>query len=322
MKILLTADWHLHYDYQFENHSSDSKTSLLKKIFRKEHSEAVISKMEKIIQQEKISLVIHNGDLMEHYPNEKGLHSKEAFEMTQKMIRQFETRNKVPLLLNMGNHESGYTQESFPLATTAGRITRKSIHNFLKLANRETLYHSQKIDECTIILIPYLFAEKNSADLDLEQEKNTILSKLKQDLQKNERILIFLHDPDSLTDERLAALIHHYRSRIRYIFCGHIHSHLSIIILRFFSHITFFRLFKPFRLMLNRQLSKKFDPSTADRIIAYLQKNRHIFQLYTKHKIVTIPALDGMFGWGSGFWVLDTKNCRLRHSRKFKSAKN
>lgn len=84
-------------------------TSSKKKLHR------IFARMAQVIQEEKIELVINDGDLMENPQNERGLITRKGIATAKQIMRSFCEKNHVRMELNAGNYEMAYwkNQQAF-----------------------------------------------------------------------------------------------------------------------------------------------------------------------------------------------------------------
>lgn len=261
--------------------------------------------MAKVCREEKVDVGIINGDFMESLRTERGLETQRDLETAFWEKRQMELLLGVDLMLNAGNHELGYI---LPLSTDEeGGISKASINNFLRLAERDELYYSFVAEGFRIIFIPYLFTEEKAKDFDIELEKDKFLGKLEGDLLSDKPVILLIHDPDSLDDKGLFYLIDKNRKNIKLIFCGHYHSEINLS----FTKILI-KIFNSEKLWAIRWIFKKAvwlassrNDLLVQRVEEYFQKRKNIPSLIDEFNIKIIPAPGGMYGIGGGFFVLD-----------------
>jgi hypothetical protein len=264
--------------------------------------------MAKVCREEKVDIGIINGDFMESMRTERGLETQQDLETAFWEKRQMELLLGVNLMLNAGNHELGYI---LPLSTdSGGGISKDSINNFLRLAERKELYYSFIAEGFRIIFVPYLFTEEKAKDFNIELEKSKFLEKMKKDLIADNPVVLFIHDPDSLDDKGLFYLIDKNRKNIKLIFCGHYHSEINLYFTKILIKIFNSRKFELIRWIFKKMvwLASSRNDLLVQRVEEYFQKRKNIPSLIKEFNIKIIPAPGGMYGIGGGFFVLDLRS--------------
>lgn len=278
----------------------------------KKKEEKIFVKMMKIARERDIALGIVNGDLMESSATERGLQKEIDYRAARIVKRWLEKLLRITICLNMGNHESGY---NLPLSTDpkAG-ISVKSLKNFLRLTGRTGLYHSFEIEGFRVIFIPYLFTEDFAVDFDIGKEKAKFLKKMARDFQRNEKIIVFTHDPDSLDDPGLRYILLSNREKIKLFFCGHYHSVVTLEFVKVLIAIFNTRILFPYRWMLKLLLwyASGGNSKMVRKIEKYFRKRKNIPCLMRELNVVIIPAPTGMFGMGGGFLTLDLETMEIQ----------
>ena len=246
---------------------------------------------------------------MESSATERGLATERDLEMAKKVLFDLENDLGTEFKLNLGNHESGYI---LPLSTDKdGGISRASIKNFLELAGRKDMYHSFVTEGFRFVFVPYLFTESNAKDFNLCKMKKKFLKKMRRDVETSlEPIVVFIHDPDSLTDSNLLEIIRSNREKIGGIFYGHYHSEFNLffakilvkifnswwlILPRIFLNIVFW-IISGRNMRIVRELGK------------YFRSRKNIPKIIKELDAVLIPAPTGMFGIGGGFLTLEIED--------------
>lgn len=315
MNVLLTSDWHEtpFAEMKFET----QKESLGEKIIQllgSRGKDEVMAKIEIIIRCLGIKTVIHNGDLQENSKNEQGIVSEEDLDSASQIIANFETTNKVKVHLNAGNHELGYHRTAQPLATDPeGGMSKQSIANFWRVAKKSSIYQSFMIGDVQMIFVPYLMTETFGKDkLLVEEEKKYILTRIEKDLQKNNLSILFIHDPDSLMDKRLATLIRQYRVKIPLIFCGHYHAQITLKAVKWLIRIFNWKSLTPIRGLLRIALNISFDKEISKAVEDSYRQRREVPELMDEFNVQIIPAPGGMLGFGGGFLILDLDNLEIK----------
>lgn len=307
MKLLLTSDWH---ETPFAKRKFETqKVSWGEKIIQflgGSGKSRVMEKMAEVLKDLEISTVIHNGDLQENSKNEQGIVSDEDLASARSIIDLFEEKNRVRILLNAGNHELGYHKTSQPLATDPdGGISLASIVKFMKLMNLSDIYHSFRLGGYRIIFIPYLITEEVGKRFDIELEKREILNGLMHDLHRGEKVILFVHDPDSLMNKRLTNLIRDYKKGISLIFCGHYHAQATLSIVKWLIRIFNWKTLIPIRWTLRFLLTIVFDADISKAVQKSYRQRSMVPQLMEEFNVRIIPAPGGMLGFGGGFLTLD-----------------
>ena len=314
--LLLTSDWHEtpFAQVKFET----QKESLGEKIIQLlggAGKPEVMKKMAEILKMLEITIVVNNGDLQENSKNEQGIVISDDSRSVHSIVENFERRHKVRMLLNGGNHELGYDKTSQPLATDPnGGISSESIANFTKLVGSGGLYQSFLIYGYRIVLIPYLITEKCAKNFDIESEKTRILHGLLRDLQDEEKVILFIHDPDSLMDQRLVNLIREHKHNISLIFCGHYHAQLTLTAVRWLIRICNWKILTPIRWMLRLMLKIAFDSEISKAVQESYRERKEIPSLMDEFDVQIIPAPGGMLGFGGGFLTLELDTLEVTKS--------
>ncbi|MDI6778169.1 MAG: metallophosphoesterase [Patescibacteria group bacterium] len=278
----------------------------------KKKEEQVFVEMMKIARERDITLGIVNGDLMESSATERGIWKETDYKAARKVKRWLEKLLRIKILLNMGNHESGY---NLPLSSDpkAG-ISLKSLRNFLRLTGRTELYHSFELEGFWIVFIPYLFTEDHAVDFDIEKEKANFLKKMAKDFQKNEKIVVFTHDPDSLDDPGLRHILLANREKIKLFFCGHYHSLVTLGFVKALIAIFNVPILFPYRWTLRLLLwyATSGNGVMVKKIEAYFQKRKNIPRLMRVLNVRVIPGPTGMFGMGGGFLTVNLETLEVK----------
>jgi hypothetical protein len=267
--------------------------------------------MKKIIKEKNIPIGICNGDLMESVATERGLATERDLKMVKKILAILESKLGIKIILNMGNHESGYV---LPLSTDEdGGVSEKSIKNFLKLTGRDDIYYSfvDENREFRFILIPYILTEEFAKNCNLLQIKKEFKRKLRQDLKNSSQpVIIFMHDPDSLMDQELLEIIRSNQKKIEAIFYGHYHSKISLLFLKIMVNtFNLWWLILP-RVFLNIifWIISGRDMKIARELGKYFRSRKNIPEIIKELNMTLVPAPTGMFGFGGGFMVLEVKD--------------
>jgi len=314
INILLTSDWH-NAPFAGVKFQSQKKNlgELLIQWLGGRGKNAILRRMKEVIRLERIKTVVNNGDLQEGSFNERGLSSESDLTSAKKTVQLFERETDSRMMINIGNHESGYHQLTLPLATDPkGGASVSSVNNALKLIGKPSPYYSVAVDDYRFIFIPYLMTEKIGKDFDIEKMKAEILCELQSDLSDTAgRVIVFIHDPDSLADDRLSGLIRKYRDRIDMIFFGHCHAEFSVLINKWLARIFSWKRLFPFRMMLRLVLNLVFDSDISKRVQEYYLERLEVSALIDEFGAKLIPAPDGMMGFGGGFLVLDLETLEV-----------
>lgn len=270
-------------------------------------TEKMYQLMADVIKAEKISIGIFNGDFMESSATERGLYTERDLEVVRHMLATEKAKLGLEeIQLNMGNHESGY---NLPLSTDPQcGISKKSVENFLALTERDNLYYSFKLDGYTIIFVPYIFSEDTARDFDLQKEKDDFLLKFQSELESSDRVILFVHDPDSFDDKQLIKLVRENRQAIKMIFYGHYHSWINLFFTKLLILIyTRWFLIFPRWFFFNPiiWLAAGRDKEKIGKISKYFRKRRNIPRIIKELDAILIPAPGGMYGIGGGFYVIN-----------------
>lgn len=272
-----------------------------------EKKKQIFEQMKETIIRESIDSMLINGDFFEPTATERGMKENRDLEAAKKLKSVWSTQLAIAeenLEFNGGNHELGY---KLPLGTDplAG-IYLKSMENFLSFVNQQEIYHSFVFAGFRIILIPYIFSEEVAVDFNLQEVKDKFLGKMRQDLENSERVIIFLHDPDSLDDQNLVDLMRMSREKIEGVFFGHYHAKINFLFAQVLMKIyTRFWLIIP-RLIFNFLILIAFRERGKIKAIGdYFRRRRNIPSLVREFNAVLIPAPAGFFGVGGGFLILD-----------------
>lgn len=311
--VLLTSDWHKtpFAEKKFET----QRESLGEKIIQLlggEGSAKVMRKMSDTLEMLDISTVINNGDLQENSKNEQGLVSDVDVQSAKSIIDDFEERHNVKMKLNAGNHELGYHRSSQPLATDPkGGISLQSTKNFKKLTGTSTLYQSFPLGDYQIVFIPYLMTEKEAKDFNVENKKIRILNRLFNDLQGERKVILFIHDPDSLMDEKLASMIRFDKKKMPLVFCGHYHAQMTLFAVRMLIRVFNWKILFPIRWTLRLLLKIAFDGEISKAVQESYRERKFVPSLMKEFGVQIIPAPGGMLGFGGGFLTLDLETLEI-----------
>ncbi|XLQ19959.1 MAG: metallophosphoesterase family protein [Candidatus Moraniibacteriota bacterium] len=316
MNILLTSDWHK-TPFAAQKFYSQKKSlgERIIQIFGGIGKDDVMQKMKHVIKSRGIQYVIHNGDLQENTFNERGILTDEDLQSAQDIIRQFKAENNIfSISLNMGNHESGYHKKTLPLATDSeGGASLASIKRFLTLAGRKNLYYSTVVLGYRLCFIPYLLTEKCGKDFNIDDMKKDILDRLEKDMTKDEKVILFVHDPDSMSNERFLKIINDHKDNIELFFCGHYHSNISLLFNQVAIRAFTSKWLLPIRVLLRLVLNIAFDKEISRGVEKYYLERIEIPKLMSEFGVKIIPAPDGMFGFGGGFMILNLDNLEVEH---------
>lgn len=313
MDLLITSDWHEtpFTEKKFETQKESWGEKIIQVLGSTGKSE-VMDKMKEIIKLFGIKHVINNGDLQENSKNEQGIVSDEDLDSAKKIISDFEKRNKVQMHLNAGNHELGYHKTKQPLATDPeGGISFASAVKFLRLVEKNQLYQSFVLGGYRIVFIPYMMTEDFSLSCNMFAEKEHILDELTIDLHGSEKVILFIHDPDSLMNERLVNLIRVFKPYIPLIFCGHYHAQLTLTAVKWLISVCNWKVLAPVRWMLRLILNIAFDSEISRAVQESYRERKKVPKLMEEFDIQIIPAPGGMLGFGGGFLVLDTETLEI-----------
>lgn len=309
-KILLFSDSHI-APFREEKFETQERNFMERTIqffanILEEKEKGVYGKMKEIVVDEKITLGISNGDLMESLATERGWKTSRDLQAAKKTREDLKKDLGIELEMNMGNHETGYI---LPLSTDdGGGVSSGSIENFLDITNRGDVYYSFVQAGFRFIFVPYFFTEKIAKNFDLARMKEIFLAKMEKDLSvSREPIAIFIHDPDSLMDERLLKLIRVNREKVKAIFFGHYHSWLNLFFSKILITIFNSSLLVPCRLILyfifwifsgrNKKIVRELGK--------HFRSRKSIPAIIKELEMILIPAPTGMFGIGGGFLVLE-----------------
>lgn len=311
-KILLTSDWH---ETPFKKDKfKTQKPNWIEKIIiwltsGKKKLSDVFALMAQVIREEKIELVINNGDMMENPQNERGLVTREGIEAAKKIRRSFCGKNKIRMELNAGNHCLGYR---LPLSTdTEGGISFASIAGFQELTGTsgEPPCQSFNYNGYRFVLFPFGLVQESVIDFDVKELKYRILDNFSRNflgLYDHKPILLFLHDPEALADDDLYRLIREYRSKIVRIFCGHWHATWNFwpnwLLAKIFSKWWLYPvdlLIRFLILLLTRSLRITRDVKQE------YKRFKDVPNRMRELRVTIIPAPLGMLGVGGGFLTLD-----------------
>jgi hypothetical protein len=132
-----------------------------------------------------------------------------------------------------------------------------------------------------------------------------------------EPIIIFIHDPDSLMDEKLLNLILQNKEKVKAIFYGHYHSQVNLFFAKVLVKIfNCWWLFFP-RIMLNIifWIASGRDMRIVRELGRYFHSRKNIPKLIKELDMVLIPAPTGMFGIGGGFLVLKLEDGEVKFEK-------
>lgn len=322
MKILLTSDWHK--DPFKKDKFKTQKPNWIEKIIiwltsSKKKMACVFERLAEIIREKEIDLVINDGDMMENPQNERGLVTREGITTAKEIRRSFCGKNHIHMELNAGNHELGYR---LPLSTDAlGGMSIFSIRGFQELAGTtgESLCRSFSYRGFRIVLLPFGFAQESATGFDIEDFKEELIADLEKNFGGFDRmpVLLFLHDPEALSNNRLFNTLKNNRGKIARIFCGHWHAQWNFwpnwLLVKIFNSWWLYLADLLIRLIIV-VLSKSFHISRE--VKRDFQKFKEVPGRMRELDITIIPAPLGMLGLGGGFLILDLETMEIQ---KFKA---
>ena len=270
--------------------------------------------MTQVIREEKIELVINDGDLMENPQNERGLITREGIATAKQIRRSFCWKNHVRMEINAGNHCLGY---KLALSTDPeGGMSHASIKGFQELAGTdgESLCRSFSYNGYRFVLVPFGLAQESAVDFDAKNFEDDIIYDLQENFGGFNRkpVILFLHDPEALSNEHLYRSIRENRGKIVHIFCGHWHATWNYwpnwLLAKIFNNWWLYPadMFVRFILLL---LSKSF------RITREVKRDYKRFKDVPARMqelgVTIIPAPLGMLGFGGGFLALDLETMNI-----------
>ncbi len=283
----------------------------LAKFFGKKRSDVI--RISFFLMRNKINRVILCGDMQENTFNERGLTSEEDVSALQESIATLKSGSQARVEMTAGNHELGYGH--LPLTSDPlGGISEKSVQNFLKVAERDKLFHSFLFGGKRFILVPYLFVEKDKKDW-LKNLENEFAEQFRKVIENSqEQVIIIAHDFDSLRNHRLEMPIRSFlrTGKIEKIFCGHNHARWQFVVdqnlIKMFCSLWLMPIFLvtiPFAMLGGYLFHGDF--MLFEKIRKYYVSRKPILRLAKIFNPITIPAPDGAFGIGGGILVYDTE---------------
>lgn len=312
MKIALFSDGH---EQPFRKEKFESQTLnpiewliMLLGFFSRRRKEAFCELARKKIKELQIKMGIFNGDFAESWRTERGMNTDDDLEAISDLRDSTLAQLGLPHAeFNMGNHESGY---NLPLCTDSQRgINQDALRNFFQFARWKALYHSFILDGCRIAFIPYIMSEDSVRGFDLSGMKGEILFGLENDLENPgiDKVVLFVHDPDSFADPELLRIVRENRSKIKLILFGHRHSQLNVSIDGFLVRVYNFRRWMPIRWAISGMIALlKWDSGMPRKMSEYYSKRRDISDIIKELGAVLIPSPES-----GRFLVLDTEMMEL-----------
>ena len=222
-----------------------------------------------------------------------------------------------------GDHELGY---KLPLSVDPeGGISLASIENFQYILG--LLFTSWKIGNFNFVTISSSLFSQSTEHLEcgerqkveaLKREQKIFLAKLLLKTSENEKIFLFLHDPDAteFIDKFPCA------KKITRIFSGHIHTEGNFrgyqtlgkisnsfwgrLILRLIGLVVGLISFHPRRVT-----------SKVSKVIAWAKKNPRRLKLFEKYNLQRVPSSSVLHGGQPGFLVLELYDNEEYEIQKF-----
>lgn len=313
--VLLTSDWHK-TPFKQEKFKTQ-KPNLIEKIIiwltsSKEKLVRIFEWMAEVIREEKIDLVVNNGDTMENPQNERGLITQEGISAAKQIRHDFCGKNHVRMEINAGNHCLGYR---LPLSTDPeGGMSLASIKGFEELTGGKSLCHSFTYQGYRFVLIPFGMAQQSAVDFDIEGFKDDIIYDLAENFGGFNRkpVFLFLHDPEALSDDHLYRVIRDNRGKIAHIFCGHWHAAwafwINWLLIKIFNKWWLY----PADLFIRSiiiLLSKSF--RIAREVKRDFRRFEDVPARMQELGVTIIPAPLGMLGFGGGFLTLNLETMEI-----------
>ncbi|OGI26638.1 MAG: hypothetical protein A2359_00775 [Candidatus Moranbacteria bacterium RIFOXYB1_FULL_43_19] len=318
MKIIATSDWH---ETPFKKDKfKTQKPNWIEKIIiwltsSQKKLQRIFVRMTEVIREEKIEIVIHNGDLMENPQNEQGLVTREGIQTAKQIRRSFCWENHVHMQINAGNHCLGYR---LPLSTDPeGGISLASIKGFQELTGThgESLCRLFNYKGHSFVFVPFGLVQEFAKDFDIEEFKAIIINDLWNIFQGlgERKIILFLHDPEALANDDLYRVIRRHQNKIRHVFCGHWHAAWSFwsnwLLAKIFNNWWLYPddLFVRFLLLL---LSKSL--RISGEVKRSFKRFKDVPARMRELGVTIIPAPLGMLGFGGGFLTLDMETMEIQ----------
>jgi len=263
----------------------------------------------KISQSGSFTRVISLGDLTECEWNERGMIlSSDVRELAElkKLIESSIKVKREAFHYLAGDHELGYI---LPLSCDPdGGISWESIGNFQSVFN--SLFSGFTIGENHFLLLSsalmtlslYYLSIAEARDIyKLQEDQRNFIWNFLADKRKDDRIFIFLHDPDAL--ETFDAYTNNFdvmKGRKYKAFCGHMHAEEGLKSYENLGKIanakTIFQ--RIVRWFFNRTKKGK-------KVMKWAKGNLKRTAIFKKYDLQIVPATGGMMGKGRGFLILN-----------------
>lgn len=269
-------------------------------IWKKGNNKRFYQALEKISFLGKFGITIALGDILECEYNERGMLQEVDFLAIQKikkaMYKKIKTKSRIFI---SGDHELGY---KLPLSVDPeGSVSRRSVNNYRHLVG--PLWSYIQIGAFQLIflsssLVRQDFSRRSDDEIaylnNLKENQFNFLSRKLEIISEEDKIFIFLHDPDALEVLENTILKYHSEKNIK-VFCGHIHAEDSLK--------SYERLGK----IANSWFGKKIISKTkkGKKVIEWAKDNLKRMEIFRKYNLQIIPALGGMMGKGGGFMILN-----------------
>jgi hypothetical protein len=245
-------------------------------------------------------LAISTGDDIETQFNERGLRTKVDMVMAELFLKLFSSlvikRKKMYFI--QSDHNCGYR---LPMQyDPRGGISQASLENFEKVYGPP--FKSFRLGKIRFILLssPLLMQPFEGRQTDerksignLKRKQEYFLKMVLMNIGSDEKVLIFLHDPDSI--QKIDEIIpDELKAKITKIFSGHMHASWVPKVYLWMGWLSK-------RKSLIRFISKH---RIGKNIAEWARGNMARYELFQKYGHQVIPSPGGMMGLGKGFLTL------------------
>lgn len=282
-------------------------------IWKRRNNPGVIKALSFIQTMGHFDYAIGMGDLAECEYNERGIVTSrdvvELLKLKRMLLASLPECNA--FLYITGDHELGYRLALS--SDSKGGISKNSLENFEDIFG--PLFRSIIIDKTHLMLlssslinqkVDHRSIQEIEQFEELRANQEEMLINVIDDASDDEKIFLFLHDPDCLLQiDRF--LSENQSSKISKVFCGHLHAEFSLEPYNILGRL--------FGANLSVQAAKAH--MYSDQIARWAQGNLERLKLFRKYKLQIVPSFNGMMGIGKGFLILNLDESGAHSIEKF-----